>query len=151
MRLLATISTFLIVLMIDVGCADAQWTRHVVMEQGHCNTAVALDANKDRFLDVIACFNGRISLFIAPNWDAEIILYQFPGGNGNCIHSETIDVDGDGDLDWAGTLANGHPFWLENPGATSIQKGAWIPRVIDPDITGIHCICLLYTSPSPRD
>ena len=60
--------------------------------------------------------------------------------NGNCIHSETIDVDGDGDLDWAGTLANGHPFWLENPGATSIQKGAWIPRVIDPDITGIHCI-----------
>jgi len=126
--------------MFDVGSAGAQWTRHVVMEQGHCNTAVALDANRDRLLDVIASFNGRISLFIAPNWDEELILYQFPGANGNCIHSETIDVDEDGDLDWAGTLAHGHPFWLENPGVKSIRNGAWIPRVIDPDITGIHCI-----------
>ena len=33
-----------------------------------------------------------------------------------------------------------HPFWMENPGPNSIQKGAWTPRLIDPDITGIHCI-----------
>lgn len=118
----------------------AEWQRHIIMDQGHCNTAVALNANGDRALDVIASFNGRISLFIAPNWEKEVILHQFPGANGNCIHSETIDVDGDGDLDWAGTLAQGHPFWLENPGVESAQKGAWIPRVIDPDITGIHCI-----------
>ncbi len=118
----------------------SEWTRHVIMDQGHCNTAVALNANGDQTLDVIASFNGRISLFIAPDWEKEIILHQFPGANGNCIHSETIDVDGDGDLDWAGTLAQGHPFWLENPGLENAQKGAWIPRVIDPDITGIHCI-----------
>ena len=140
MMKLVNLSPLLILTMFDVGSAGAQWTRHVVMEQGHCNTAVALDANRDRLLDVIASFNGRISLFIAPNWDEELILYQFPGANGNCIHSETIDVDGDGDLDWAGTLAHGHPFWLENPGVKSIRNGAWIPRVIDPDITGIHCI-----------
>jgi hypothetical protein len=51
-----------------------------------------------------------------------------------------LDVDGDGDLDWAGTIANQHPFWLENPGPKHIKQGIWIPRIIDPVITGIHCI-----------
>ena len=117
-----------------------QWKKHNIMQQGHCNTAVALDANGDVYLDVIASFNGRVSLFIAPDWDSEIILHRFRGGNGSCIHSEVIDVDGDGDLDWAGTLASSHPFWLENPGPKDGLKGAWTPRIIDPDITGIHCI-----------
>lgn len=130
----------LIVTAIPSVHEGADWPRHVIMDQGHCNTAVALNANGDQTLDVIASFNGRISLFIAPNWEKEVILHQFPGAKGNCIHSETIDVDGDGDLDWAGTLAHGHPFWLENPGLEAAQKGAWIPRVIDPEITGIHCI-----------
>ncbi len=49
------------------GSAAAHtWKKHVVMEQGHCNTAVALDANGDEYLDVIASFNGRVSLFVAP-------------------------------------------------------------------------------------
>lgn len=130
----------LLLLMLPLVSIANEWKRHTIMEQGHCNTAVALNANGDQYLDVIASFNGRVSLFIAPTWETEIILHQFPGGNGNCIHSETIDVDGDGDLDWAGTLANSHPFWLENPGEENVSKGAWIPRIIDPEITGIHCI-----------
>lgn len=130
----------LLLLMLPLVSLGNEWKRHTIMEQGHCNTAVALNANGDQYLDVIASFNGRVSLFIAPRWESEIILHQFPGGNGNCIHSETIDVDGDGDLDWAGTLANSHPFWLENPGKENVSKGAWIPRIIDPEITGIHCI-----------
>ncbi|MGK0184880.1 MAG: hypothetical protein ACI9R3_000654 [Verrucomicrobiales bacterium] len=117
----------------------ATWKKHVVMEQGHCNTAVALDANGDSALDVIASFNGRVSLFVAPDWN-ETILHRLFGGDGNCIHSEVIDVDGDGDLDWAGTLSGAHPFWLENPGQDRAQKGAWTPRMIDNEITGIHCI-----------
>ncbi|HAD60696.1 MAG TPA: hypothetical protein DCG12_15740, partial [Planctomycetaceae bacterium] len=44
------------------------WKKHVIMSQGHCNTAVALDANGDRHLDVIASVNGKVSLFIAPDW-----------------------------------------------------------------------------------
>ncbi|MCP3696183.1 MAG: VCBS repeat-containing protein, partial [Planctomycetaceae bacterium] len=59
------------------------------MEQGHCNTAVALDANGDRHLDVIASFNGRVSLFIAPDWKREVVLHRFPSGGG-CIHSAVI-------------------------------------------------------------
>ena len=115
------------------------WKKHVVMEQGNCNTAVALDVNGDKQMDVIASFNGRVSLFVAPTWK-EVVLHQFFGGNGGCIHSAVIDADGDGDLDWAGTLAHDHPFWMENPGPDHALKGAWTPRVIDPEITGIHCI-----------
>ena len=123
-----------------IAADAAGWKKHIVMEQGHCNTAVALDANGDKNLDVIASFNGRVSLFIAPDWKKEIVLHRFSNGTGGCIHSEVIDADGDGDLDWAGTLANEHPFWLENPGKAEARKGAWTARAIDHEITGIHCI-----------
>lgn len=119
---------------------NVTWKKHIIMEQGRCNTAVALDADGDKYLDVIASFNGKVSLFIAPHWEREIIIHRFFGGGGGCIHSEVLDVDGDGDLDWAGTLAHSHPFWLENPGQTDYSKGSWTPRMIDHEITGIHCI-----------
>ena len=134
--------TFVLILCasVYVDHANAQnWVKHVIMEQGRCNTAVALDAKGDKHLDIIASFNGRVSLFIAPDWKTEVILHRFASGGG-CIHSATLDVDGDGDLDWAGTLASVHPFWLENPGKVEAQKGAWTPREIDPEITGIHCL-----------
>ena len=54
----------------------ADWVKHVVMEQGHCNTAVALDVNGDRDLDVIASFNGKVSLFNAPDWKEETVLHR---------------------------------------------------------------------------
>lgn len=120
--------------------SQTRWTKHVVMEQGHCNTAVALDANGDQRLDVIASFNGRVSLFVAPDWKKEVVLYRFPTGKGGCIHSEVIDADRDGDLDWVGTLSNAHPFWLENPGPRRFGNKAWTARNIDSEITGIHCI-----------
>jgi len=125
---------------VHVDHAVAQsWEKHVIMEQGHCNTAVALDANGDKHLDVIASFNGRVSLFIAPDWKTEVILYRFTSG-GSCIHSSMLDVDRDGDLDWVGSVANAHPFWLENPGKMEAWKGAWTAREIDSEITGIHCL-----------
>lgn len=122
-------------------CADAgiNWKKHTIMESGRCVTAVALDVNGDANLDVIASYKGRVSLFMAPDWK-ETIIHRFFGGGGSCIHSEIIDADGDGDMDWAGTLAHGHPFWLENPGPELATRGSWTPRVIDPEITGIHCI-----------
>lgn len=128
------------VLLLSSFATAGEWKKHVIMELGHCNTAVALDANGDSQLDVIASFNGRVSLFLAPDWKQETILHHFSGSGGGCIHSTVIDVDGDGDQDWAGTLANKHPFWLENPGREDASKGAWVSRTIDPVITGIHCL-----------
>ena len=120
--------------------AQTSWKKHIIMQQGHCNSALAIDVNNDGKQDVIASFNGRVSLFIAPEWKKEILLHQFENAVAGCIHSTTIDVDSDGDLDWAGSLAHNHPFWLENPGPSDFAKGPWVKRIIDPEITGIHCL-----------
>ncbi|MGB0740026.1 MAG: FG-GAP repeat domain-containing protein [Planctomycetaceae bacterium] len=135
-------AAFIVVLSVVAGSQQGfsqNWVKHLIVERSRCNTAVALDANGDKDLDVITSFNGRVSLFMAPDWKTEIILHRFSEG-GLCIHSAKLDVDGDGDLDWAGTVSSQHPFWLENPGSAEAQKGAWAARVIDPDITGIHCL-----------
>lgn len=123
-----------------VAADEVVWEKHNVMEQGHCNTAVALDANRDGLMDVVCSFGGKVSLFIAPDWKQEVVLRRFRGVGKGCIHSAVIDVDGDGDMDWAGAIANEHPFWLENPGPVDALKGAWAVGVIDHDITGIHCL-----------
>ena len=98
---LATTTTF--AFAADLG----PWKKHVVTEQGHCNTAIAIDVSGDGLLDVIASTNGKVSLFIAPGWEQQVVLHRFDG-RGACIHSAPIDADGDGDMDWAGTLANAH-------------------------------------------
>ena len=133
-----------------IGDENAKWDKHVVMTQGHCNTAVALDVNGDGFQDVIASFQGKVSLFIAPDWETEVVLHRFVTG-GSCIHSAVIDADGDGDLDWAGTLSNDHPFWLENPGPTDALKGAWAAGTIDLEMTGIHCLLASDVDNDGRD
>ncbi len=94
----------------------AGWKKHFITQQGHCNTAVAIDANGDKALDVIASFNGRVSLFRAPDW-REIVIHRFAGKGGGegaaAIHSEVIDGDGDGDLLNAGR-GSGNVVWYEN-------------------------------------
>ena len=140
LRIGAVVGILLVAFLQRSARGTDNWTKHVVMELGHCNTAVAIDANGDALLDVIASFNGTVSLFIAPTWQQQHVIHRFAEGNKSCIHSEVLDVDGDGDLDWAGTIANQHPFWLENPGPKHIKQGMWVPRIIDSVITGIHCI-----------
>lgn len=118
-----------------VSAPAGEWKKHVVMEKGRNTTAVAADYDGDGDVDVITSYSGKISLFAAPDWE-ETVLYRFPKMNTNCIHSETFDIDGDGDVDWTGGPAWGKPFWLENPGDKS---GGWAARTIDHEIRGIHC------------
>lgn len=128
--------TFASLLATTATPAALAWEKVVVMEKGQNVSAVAADYNGDGKVDVITSYKGRVSLFLAPDW-TEVVLHRFPRFNATCIHSETMDVDGDGDMDWIGSEAHGKPFWLENPGDGS---GAWAARIIDHDIRGIHCI-----------
>ncbi|MEO0415089.1 MAG: VCBS repeat-containing protein [Verrucomicrobiota bacterium] len=130
--------TFALILALPSSKAE-EWVKHEVFSGHRCNTAVGLHANSDSLLDVVASFSGRVSLFLAPDWQ-EVVLHRFSVGGGGCIHSAVIDADGDGDLDWAGALAHDHPFWLENPGVEEASRGAWAARQIDPEITGMHCL-----------
>ncbi len=112
------------------------WVKHSIMEtKSTVVTAVAGDYNMDGLMDVITSDAGKVLLLTAPNWKATT-LYEFSVAKHKCIHSETFDVDGDGDLDYLGSSAHGKPFWLEN-----VQKeGEWPHRVIDHDLMGIHCL-----------
>lgn len=118
----------------------ATWKKHLVTEAGHSNTAVAVDANNDGRMDVIACIPGEVSLFLAPDFASRIVLHRFRRPGKNCIHSTVLDVDQDGDDDWVGTIASEHPFWLENPGPGQALRGEWTNRPVDSEITGIHCL-----------
>ncbi|MGB7325877.1 MAG: VCBS repeat-containing protein [Rubripirellula sp.] len=134
------------VVVADDG-VKVSWKKHVVMDRGHCNTAVAIDANSDGRMDVVCSFGGTVRLFLAPDWKDERVLHRLASRKQACIHSTVIDVDGDGDLDWAGAVASEHPFWLENPGRlkSGVESGGeansfWQHRTIDSEITGIHCL-----------
>jgi len=116
--------------------ASAEWVKHSVVAAGHTNTAVAADYTGDGKVDVISSSAGKVSLYVAPGW-GEVVLHRFPGLGANCIHSESWDIDADGDVDWIGSEAWGKPFWLENPGDGS---GAWTARIVDHEIKGIHCL-----------
>jgi hypothetical protein len=113
---------------------STRWTKHVVHSGIHTNTAVGGDFSGDGRPDVISNSGGKTRLFVAPDW-REVILNDTP--NYNAIHSETFDVDGDGDLDFIGArYAPGLIFWLEQPAKP--LDGNWPVRIVDDQVNGIH-------------
>lgn len=126
---------FYVVFFATVFCESADptaWTKHVIFEGGHCNTAVAGDFTGDGKVDVISNSNGKCHLFVAPDWK-HIVLHDDP--KHQCIHSEVMDVDRDGDLDYIAARYNpGLIFWLENNG--TLKNWKW--RLVDDQVHGIH-------------
>lgn len=125
-----------VILLVSDFTSAGEWKKHLVMEGARNSTAVAADFDGNGAMDVITSYQGKVSLFAGPDWK-ETVIHSFEKPNGTCIHSEVLDVDQDGDMDWAGSLAHDKPFWLENPGSL---ESPWKPRIIDHDIRGIHCI-----------
>lgn len=114
--------------------ADETWRKHVVHEGLHTNTAIAGDFTGDGKPDVIANSGGKTRLFAAPHW-RERILAERQGHD--FIHSESFDVDGDGDVDWIGARYQpGWIVWLAQPVRPLEQS--WELRTVDDEVNGIH-------------
>ncbi|WP_417851647.1 FG-GAP repeat domain-containing protein [Thalassoglobus sp.] len=114
------------------GADPTAWVKHTLFEGGHCNTVVAGDFTGDGLIDVISNSQGKCHLLIAPDWK-HVVLHENP--KHNCIHSEVMDVDQDGDLDYIAVRYNpGLIFWLENNG--TLKDWKW--RLIDDQVHGIH-------------
>jgi hypothetical protein len=114
---------------------ESPWKKTVVHSGHHTMTAVAADFTGDGQLDIISNSGGKTRLFVAPDW-TEVIIDDDP--RHGCIHSEVMDVDGDGDPDFIGARYDpGLLFWLECPGANPAQR-AWAFHGIHDEIHGIH-------------
>jgi hypothetical protein len=122
-------------LQFDISRAEEPWEKQVVHEGQPTMTAVGGDFTGDGLPDVITD-NGNVTrLLVAPDW-AEVVLDDHPDIE-SYIHSETFDVDGDGDLDYIGARYNpGLIVWLENPGGDGRRR--WHRRLVDDQVHGIH-------------
>ena len=114
--------------------AESLWKKHVVHQGFPCMTAVAGDFTKDGKPDIIANSGNKTRLFVGPDWK-EIVLDETRGND--LIHSETFDVDGDGDLDFIGARYQpGLIVWLEQPDHPLTDP--WPRHVASQDLNGIH-------------
>lgn len=110
------------------------WKKHSVHEGAQSLTAVAGDFTKDGVPDIIANSGEKTRLFVGPDWK-EVVIDATKGHD--FIHSETMDVDGDGDLDFIGARYQpGLIIWLEQPEKPLTE--AWRLRMVSTELNGIH-------------
>ena len=106
----------------DAVKPDESWKVHTIYEGEACMTAVAADFTKDGIMDVMAdTGSGHTRLFVGPDWKEISIESKH---DGRYIHSETWDIDGDGDADYVGAHYNpGLIVWYEQPDKPLTQNG----------------------------
>ena len=102
------IFTFLVPFLCVVGNAV-----EIDAEQRACSLAVALNANEDPYQDMIASFNGKVSLLLAQNQLAATNILP-------------ADVHGDNRLERLALRGGGAGLiWYENP-----LRNPWSERII---------------------
>lgn len=111
------------------------WAKHIIAQGEGCTTAVAGDFTRDGVIDVIAdTGKGVTRLFAGPDWKETQIDSDH---RERFIHSEVLDVDQDGDLDYVGACYDpGLIVWYEQP--TIPLTEPWKRRLVDDQVHGIH-------------
>ena len=151
---LKTVLSLLFTLLIFSSCSTSSkvWKKHIVKTgnpaQGiyknfpDVNAVSAQDFDQDGFVDIIASFDGKVSLFKGPHWKEKVIMAKMPPdrtgrvAKRGCIHATLMDVDQDGDMDFIGS--NRMLFWLECP--KDPFKDEWICRMLSLEVNGAHCV-----------
>jgi len=119
-----------------------EWKRHVVAQGYFSFTSIAADFTRDGKVDVIAGDLRGKKMYLYPAGDGKPVLLH---EGVDAIHSEVMDVDGDGDLDYIGArYSPGLVFWLEQPRDPLRDK--WVFHLIDDHdkggVNGIHGMIL---------
>lgn len=141
LRLLSFMSGFGLLLS---PLAAGEWTKHTIHPpaKGMINGASANDFDGDGEMDVITSVDGQVVVLQGPDWRKVTVHRFLPGQSRNkprpaCIHSNLMDVDGDGDMDFVGS--NNTVFWLECP-EDPLSGEPWTYRIVDDEILGSHCL-----------
>ncbi len=130
----ATVLLFSFTNKTDTGSTEKWKKHHIVANQGLIQAIAPGDYNQDGKMDVVSSFEGKVVLYKAPHWEAELI-HTFNKKNSRAISCVSLDVDQDGDLDWIGGTPRDGVIWLENPDEAGQQ---WVAREVDARINGLH-------------
>jgi len=140
---------------LSLSTALADWERQSIPLGTAIPTVATLDANADGNPDIMAAGGAKVFLLLGPNFDNPIEVLDTT--DGRFLHSTAIDMDADGDLDYAvGRFASpwvdyrkakeegkdwdppkGPDFtvgWLENTG----DMENWPLHILDQEINGTH-------------
>ena len=148
------------------GAADPTWTAaDIATSADGAHGVYVADMDGDGDLDIVSAswLDDTIAWYendgaANPTWTAADIATSADGA----FSVYVADMDGDGDLDIvSASYADDTIAWYENDGAAdpswtaaniaTSADGAESVYVADIDGDGDLDICLLYTSPSPRD